>query len=85
MGSLCAVETSRGGPLPALVEGALELVETTEPEAEFMRLGFKSGVPLAYMNLLAMGSGEEAARTGERGAETTLGVEVVAGKLMPFA
>lgn len=59
-GTLCEVEASEG-PLPALVDGALELVETTEPpEAEFMRLGCRSGVPLAYMNLLAMGSGVEA-------------------------
>lgn len=85
-GTLCAIGASEG-PLPALVEGALELVDTTEPpEAEFMRLGFKSGVPLAYMNLLAMGSGVEAARRGERrGGGATFGVEFVAGRLFPFA
>lgn len=85
-GTLCATEASEG-PLPALVEGALELVDTTEPpDLEFIRLGFKSGVPLAYMNLLSIGSGVEAARRGERrGGEMTFGVELVAGILFPFA
>lgn len=75
-----------GGPLTGLTEGVLELVETTEPEPEFMRLGFRSGVPLAYMNLLAIGSAVEAGSTGERrGGETTFGVELVGGRLFPFA
>lgn len=76
-GSLCG---------PALPDGALELEETTEPVLEFIRLGFKSGVPLAYMNLLAMGSGGDAARAGERrGEETIFGLDVCEERLFPLA
>lgn len=61
-------------------------METTEPLLEFMRLGFKSGVPLAYMNLLAIGSGGDAAKTGDRRGEATmLGLEVCDGRLFPLA
>lgn len=68
-GALWATMAGDCGPLPVLPEGPRELVETTDPDPEVMRLGFRSGVPLAYMNLLASGSGLEAARVGENGAE----------------
>lgn len=88
-GALEATKAGDWGTLPVLPIGGLELVETTDPELEVMRLGFRSGVPLAYMNLLARGSGFEAARGGEKGAEVTAlgpgpdaGVE---GRLSPLA
>lgn len=84
-GALEATKAGDWGPLPVFPDGARELVETTEPEPDVMRLGLRSGVPLAYMNLLASGSEFEAAKGGENGAEAaTLGL-AFEGRLSPLA
>lgn len=76
---------SKAGDCGPLLGGTLELVETTEAEPEdAIRLGCKSGAPLAYMNLLARGSGvvEQAGNRGEVGAWLAEGF---GGALLPLA
>lgn len=62
-------------------------MDTTEPDPEvIIRLGCKSGVPLAYMNLLSLGSRVEAASGGEkRVAGTEVGGAGFAGWLSRLA
>lgn len=89
-GALWAPRAGDMGPLAVLPEGALEEVETTDPDREVMRLGFKSGVPLAYMNLVSRRSGVEAGRGGgggENGAEVATVEPALGGSggLVPLA
>lgn len=64
----------------------LEEVERAEPGPDFIKLGWRSGEPLAYMNLLAKGSGVEAASGGEKGAAgTEVGGLGFGARLLPFA
>lgn len=85
-GALWAPRAGDKGPLAVLPEGALELVDTADPGLEVMRLGFKSGVPLAYMNLESRRSGVEACRgCGENGADVATVEPGFAGGLLPLA
>lgn len=85
-GILCDDGAGDCEPAPCLVVVILELVERAEPDPDFIKLGCRSGEPLAYMNLLAKGSGVEEARGGEKGADGTevggLGLEC---RLLPLA
>lgn len=85
-GALWARKAGDWGPLPTLLEALLEEVDVTDAEPEVViGLAFRSGVPLAYMNLPARGSAVGAARVGEKGvgeAEVGLGL---GGKLVPLA
>lgn len=63
----------------------MEVVDVTDADPDVIGLGFRSGVPLAYMNLLARGSGVEVARVGEKGAEETTEGLCFEGRLVPLA
>lgn len=85
-GILCDKWAGDWEPAPGLVAVTLGVVERAEPGPDFIRLGCRSGEPLAYMNLLAKGSGVEAARGGEKGADgTDVGGLGFGGRLLPLA
>lgn len=85
-GILCDDGAGDWDPGPCLLEAILEAVEWAEPDPDFIKLGWRSGEPLAYMNLLAMGSGVEEASGGEKGADgADVGGLGLAGRLLPLA
>lgn len=74
------------GPAPCLPAGNLELLEWAEPGPDLIKLGWRSGEPLAYMNLLAEESGVAEASGGEKGADgTEVGGLGLGGRLLPLA
>lgn len=85
-GILCDDGAGDWDPAPCLAEFVLVVVGWAEPDPDFIKLGCRSGEPLAYMNLLARGSGVEEASGGEKGAD---GAEVgglgLGGRLLPLA
>lgn len=84
-GALGATSEGDCGLVTDFPEAVLELADTTEPGLEVMRLGLRSGVPLAYMNLLARGSGAGAAKGGEYGADAAMFGPDFEGKSSPLA
>lgn len=85
-GILCDDGAGDWDPEPCLLEVILGVVEWAEPDPDFIKLGCRSGEPLAYMNLLAKESGVEEARGGEKGADgTEVGGLGFGGRLLPLA
>lgn len=85
-GILCDDGAGDWDPAPCLAEFVLVVVGWAEPDPDFIKLGCRSGEPLAYMNLLAKESGVDEASGGEKGAD---GAEVgglgLGGRLLPLA
>lgn len=85
-GIRCDDGTGEWGPALCLLAGTLELLEWAEPGPDFIKLGWRSGEPLAYMNLLAEESGVVEARGGEKGADgTEVGGLALGARLLPLA
>lgn len=85
-GALWARKAGDLGPVPTRLEALLEEVDVTDGEPEVvMGLGFRSGGPLAYMNLPARGSEAGADRGGEKVAGEAVAGLGLGGKLVPLA